>query len=185
MRAVSLSVRLRPEAYVRWTGSLEMRRRLKRYGGCRCCDGGDRRRVSVDDANGPVAGRGRRRDRYDGPPTVNQISAASGRRTRRPTGTCSVTMRVRSSAQRGAYPDVPVLAAPVVALGTIGLDPCRRRVSLTATKSPISRGPQQGRRRISPTGSIAIPELRCYLPGVPRAMYCPTSSRSSRAPRRS
>ena len=53
------------------------------------------------------------------------------------------------------------------------LDSRRTSVSSRATRFPTSRGRRRGRKRTSRTGSTAIPEIRCYLPGVPRAMYMP------------
>ena len=34
-------------------------------------------------------------------------------------------------------------------------------------------GGREDRRRISPTGWTLDPEIKCYLPGVPRATYMP------------
>src|SRR4029453_8369263 len=75
-------------------------------------------------------------------------------------------------AQRGAYPDVPVLAAPVVALGTIGWIPAALGV-VEGDEIPYQPW-AAGRQRENFDNSLdRDPEIKCFLPGVPRAMYMP------------
>jgi len=75
-------------------------------------------------------------------------------------------------AQRGAYPDVPVLAAPVVALGTIGWIPADLGV-VDGDEIPYQPWAAARQRENFANWLDRDPELRCYLPGVPRAMYLP------------
>ena len=74
--------------------------------------------------------------------------------------------------QPGAYPDVPVLAAPVVALGTIGWIPADLGV---VEGDEIPYQPWAAARQQENFADVLDrdPEVRCYLPGVPRAMYMP------------
>ncbi len=74
--------------------------------------------------------------------------------------------------QPGAYPDVPVLAAPVVALGTIGWIPADVGV---VEGDEIPYQPWAAARQEENFANVLDrdPEIRCYLPGVPRAMYMP------------
>ena len=74
--------------------------------------------------------------------------------------------------QAGAYPDVPVLAAPVVALGAIGWIPADLGV---VDGDEIPYQPWAAARQQENFANVLDrdPELRCYLPGVPRAMYMP------------
>ena len=74
--------------------------------------------------------------------------------------------------QPGAYPDVPVLAAPVVALGAIGWIPADLGV---VDGDEIPYQPWAAARQQENVANVLDrdPELRCYLPGVPRAMYMP------------
>jgi hypothetical protein len=74
--------------------------------------------------------------------------------------------------QPGAYPDVPVLAAPVVALGALGWI----RADLGVVDGDeIPYQPWAAARQQENVANVLDrdPELRCYLPGVPRAMYMP------------
>ena len=75
-------------------------------------------------------------------------------------------------AQQGAYPDVSVLAAPVVALGTLGWIPADVGV---VEGDVIPYQPWAAARQQENFASAldSDPEIRCYLPGVPRAMYMP------------
>ena len=74
--------------------------------------------------------------------------------------------------QPGAYPDVPVLAAPVVALGTIGWIPADLGV-VDGDEIPYQPW-AAARQQENFAGALdRDPEIRCYLPGVPRAMYMP------------
>ena len=74
--------------------------------------------------------------------------------------------------QPGAYPDVPVLAAPVVALGAIGWIPADLGV---VDGDEIPYQPWAAARQRENLANVLDrdPEIRCYLPGVPRAMYMP------------
>ena len=75
-------------------------------------------------------------------------------------------------AQAGVYPDVPVLAAPVVALGTVGWVPPGLGV---VQGGEIPYQPWAARRKQENAANWLDrdPELACYMPGVPRAMYLP------------
>lgn len=75
-------------------------------------------------------------------------------------------------AQVGVYPDVPVLAAPVVALGTAGWVPPGLGV---VEGDEIPYQPWAARRKLENAANWLDrdPELACYMPGVPRAMYLP------------
>jgi hypothetical protein len=75
-------------------------------------------------------------------------------------------------AQRGVYPDVPVLAAPVVALGTVGWIPADLGV-VVGDEIPYQPWAAARQRENLANWLDRDPELRCYLPGVPRAMYLP------------
>lgn len=75
-------------------------------------------------------------------------------------------------AQRGAYPDVPVLAAPVVALGTIGWVPADVGV-VDEDEIPYQPWAEARQKENVANWLDRDPELKCYLPGVPRAMYMP------------
>ena len=75
-------------------------------------------------------------------------------------------------AQRGAYPDVPVLAAPVVALGTIGWIPADVGV-VDGDEIPYQPWAAARQKENFANWLDRDPEIRCYLPGVPRAMYLP------------
>ncbi len=74
--------------------------------------------------------------------------------------------------QSGAYPDVPVLAAPVVALGTIGW--VRADVGVVeGDEIPYLPWAAARQQENLANALDRDPEIRCYLPGVPRAMYMP------------
>jgi hypothetical protein len=75
-------------------------------------------------------------------------------------------------AQRGVYPDVPVLAAPVVALGTLGWIPADVGV---VDGDEIPYQPWAAARQTENFANWLDrdPEIKCYLPGVPRVMYMP------------
>jgi hypothetical protein len=74
--------------------------------------------------------------------------------------------------QLGVYPDVPVLAAPVVALGTIGWIPADVGV-VEGDEIPYLPWAAARQRENLANALDRDPEIRCYLPGVPRAMYMP------------
>ena len=75
-------------------------------------------------------------------------------------------------AQRGVYPDVPVLAAPVVALGTIGWIPADVGV-VEGDEIPYQPWAAARQKENFANWLDRDPEIKCYLPGVPRAMYMP------------
>ncbi len=74
--------------------------------------------------------------------------------------------------QPGVYPDVPVLAAPVLALGAAGGVPPGPGV---VEGNVIPYKPEAAARK-KENGEHWLdrdPEVRCYMPGLPRAMYMP------------
>ncbi|OFW03037.1 MAG: hypothetical protein A3I61_05425 [Acidobacteria bacterium RIFCSPLOWO2_02_FULL_68_18] len=75
-------------------------------------------------------------------------------------------------AQPGAYPDVPVLAAPVVALGATGWIPADLGV-VDGDEIPYQPWAAARQRENLANRLDRDPEIRCYLPGIPRAMYMP------------
>ena len=75
-------------------------------------------------------------------------------------------------AQPGVYPDVPVLAAPVVALGSAGWIPPGMGV-VDGDEIPYQPWAAQRKRENAANSLDRDPELKCYMPGVPRAMYLP------------
>ena len=75
-------------------------------------------------------------------------------------------------AQPGGYPNVPVLAAPVVALGSIGWIPPGLGV-VDGNEIPYQPWAAARKRENAANWLDRDPELKCYLPGVPRAMYMP------------
>src|SRR5713226_6607164 len=75
-------------------------------------------------------------------------------------------------AQPGVYPDVPVLAAPVVALGTVGWVPPGRGV-VEGEDIPYLPAAAAKKKENFEHWLDRDPELKCFMPGVPRAMYLP------------
>ena len=75
-------------------------------------------------------------------------------------------------AQPGVYEDVPVLAAPVVALGTVGWVPPGIGV-VEGGEIPYQPWAVERKRDNQENWLDRDPELGCYMPGVPRAMYMP------------
>ena len=75
-------------------------------------------------------------------------------------------------AQPGVYPDVPVLAAPVVALGSAGWVPAGLGV-VEGDEIPYQPWAAARKQENLDNWLDRDPELYCYLPGVPRAMYLP------------
>ncbi len=75
-------------------------------------------------------------------------------------------------AQAGVYADVPVLAAPVVALGTAGWVPPGLGV-VEGGEIPYQLWAAERKRENAENWVDRDPELGCYMPGVPRAMYLP------------
>jgi hypothetical protein len=75
-------------------------------------------------------------------------------------------------AQTGVYPDVPILAAPVLALGTVGWVPPGVGV-VEGNEIPYQAWAAQRKEENLANWVDRDPELGCYMPGVPRAMYLP------------
>ena len=74
--------------------------------------------------------------------------------------------------QAGVYPDVPILAAPVVALGTAGWVPPGLGV-VAGDEIPYQPWAARRKQENAANWLDRDPELACYMPGVPRAMYLP------------
>jgi len=75
-------------------------------------------------------------------------------------------------AQPGVYPDVPVLAAPVLALGSVGLVLPGPGV-VEGNEIPYKPEAAAKKKYNGEHWLDEDPEVRCYLPGLPRAMYMP------------
>jgi hypothetical protein len=75
-------------------------------------------------------------------------------------------------AQPGVYPDVPVLAAPVLALGAAGGVPPGPGV-VEGNMIPYKPEAAAKKKENAEHWLDRDPELRCYMPGIPRAMYMP------------
>ena len=74
--------------------------------------------------------------------------------------------------QPGAYADVQVLAAPVVALGAAGIVPPGPGV-VEGNELPYKPEAAAKKKENADHWLDRDPELRCYKPGIPRAMYLP------------
>jgi hypothetical protein len=74
--------------------------------------------------------------------------------------------------QPGVYSDVPVLAAPVVALGEIGWVPPDVGV-VEGDEIPYQPWAAKRKQENLANWLDRDPEIGCYKPGVPRAMYMP------------
>lgn len=74
--------------------------------------------------------------------------------------------------QSGVYPDIPVLAAPVVALGSIGWVPGGYGV-VDGDEIPYQPWAAERKQENMEHWLDRDPEIKCFLPGVPRAMYMP------------
>jgi len=75
-------------------------------------------------------------------------------------------------AQRGVYADVPVLAAPVLALGAVGGVPPGPGV-VEGNVIPYKPEAAAKKKDNAEHWLDRDPEVRCYQPGIPRAMYMP------------
>ena len=75
-------------------------------------------------------------------------------------------------AQPGVYKDVPVLAAPVLALGAIGWVPPDAGV-VEGDAIPYQPWAAKRKQENFANWLDRDPEIKCYLPGVPRGMYMP------------
>jgi hypothetical protein len=74
--------------------------------------------------------------------------------------------------QSGVYSDVPVLAAPVVALGAIGWVPPDLGV-VEGNEIPYQPWAAKRKQENLANWLDRDPEIGCFKPGVPRAMYMP------------
>ena len=74
--------------------------------------------------------------------------------------------------QPGIIPDIPVLAAPVVALGSVGWIPGGLGV-VEGDEIPYQPWAAERKRENMEHWLDRDPEVKCFLPGVPRAMYMP------------
>ncbi len=84
-------------------------------------------------------------------------------------------------AQPGVYANHPVLAAPVVALGSAGLVPPGPGV-VEGNEIPYKPEAAAQKRDNAEHWLDRDPELRCYMPGVPRAMYMPYPFQITQSP---
>jgi hypothetical protein len=74
--------------------------------------------------------------------------------------------------QPGVYPDVPVVAAPVVALGAIAWVPPDLGV-VEGNEIPYQPWAAKRKQENLANWLDRDPEIGCFKPGVPRAMYMP------------
>jgi hypothetical protein len=104
----------------------------------------------------------------DGHPNLNGIWQAT---TTANWDLLTHTMRP-AVAQPGVYPDVPVLAAPVLALGAaFGVPPGPGVVE--GNEIPYTPEAAAKKKENAEHWLDRDPEVRCYMPGIPRAMYMP------------
>jgi hypothetical protein len=75
-------------------------------------------------------------------------------------------------AQQGAYTNHPVLAAPVLALGSVGGVPPGPGV-VEGNVIPYKPEAEAQKKENGERWLDRDPEVRCYMPGIPRAMYMP------------
>lgn len=75
-------------------------------------------------------------------------------------------------AQPGVYADHPVLAAPVLALGSVGGVPAGPGV-VEGNEIPYTPEAAARKKDNAEHWLDRDPEVRCYMPGIPRAMYLP------------
>ena len=104
----------------------------------------------------------------DGHPNLNGIWQAT---TTANWDLLAHTMRP-AVAQPGVYPDVPVLAAPVLALGADGAVPPGPGV-VEGNEIPYKPEAAAKKKDNAEHWLDRDPEVRCYMPGIPRAMYMP------------
>jgi hypothetical protein len=104
----------------------------------------------------------------DGHPNLNGIWQAT---TTANWDLLAHTMRP-AVAQPGVYPDVPVLAAPVLALGAVGGVPPGPGV-VEGDEIPYKPEAAAKKKENAEHWLDRDPEVRCYMPGIPRAMYMP------------
>ncbi len=104
----------------------------------------------------------------DGHPNLNGIWQAT---TTANWDLLAHTMRP-AVAQPGVYPDVPVLAAPVLALGSLGGVPPGPGV-VEGNEIPYKPEAAAKKKDNAEHWLDRDPEVRCYMPGIPRGMYMP------------
>src|SRR4029077_6636839 len=104
----------------------------------------------------------------DGHPNLNGIWQAT---TTANWDLLAHTMRP-AVAQPGVYPDVPVLAAPVLALGADGGVPPGPGV-VEGNEIPYKPEAAAKKKDNAEHWLDRAPEVRCYQPGTPRGMYMP------------
>ena len=115
-----------------------------------------------------TAGQAARAARIDGKPNLNGIWQV--------TNTANWDLLAHNVkpavAQPGVYANHPVLAAPVVALGAAGLVPASAGV-VEGNEIPYKPEAAATKRENGEHWLDRDPEVRCYMPGIPRAMYMP------------
>ena len=115
-----------------------------------------------------TAGQAARAARIDGKPNLNGIWQV--------TNTANWDLLAHNVkpavAQPGVYANHPVLAAPVVALGAAGLVPASTGV-VEGNEIPYKPEAAATKRENGEHWLDRDPEVRCYMPGIPRAMYMP------------
>ncbi len=124
-------------------------------------------------ANRPVAGQSARPARTaDGKPNFSGIWQALNEAN---WGLEAHPARAGAVTQRGVYPyeDARVPAAPVLALGSAGGVPASVGVVAGDGVIPYTPASAAIRKENSEHWIDRDPELKCYLPGIPRAMYLP------------
>ena len=111
----------------------------------------------------PIARRGQR--------TANRISTASGRPSTKPITIIEAHVARPALALRpGPYGPVP--AAPVLALGAVGSVPPGMGV-VEGGEIPYKPEALAKKKENQENWLTSDPEIKCYLPGVPRATYMP------------
>jgi len=83
----------------------------------------------------------------------------------------------------GVYPDVPMLGAPVVALGSLGGIPASPGV-VDGNVIPYKPEAAAKKKQFAERFLDRDPEVRCYMPGIPRAMYMPYPFSITQSPTR-
>lgn len=83
--------------------------------------------------------------------------------------------------QPGVYENHPVLAAPVLALGSLGLVPAGPGV-VEGNDIPYKPDAAAMKRDNGEHWLDRDPEVRCYMPGIPRAMYMPYPFQITQSP---
>ena len=124
-----------------------------------------------------TAGQAARAGRIDGKPNLNGIWQV--------TNTANWDLLAHNVkpavAQPGVYANHPVLAAPVVALGAAGLVPASAGV-VEGNEIPYKPEAAATKRENGEHWLDRDPEVRCYMPGIPRAMYMPYPLQITQSP---